>query len=372
MRQKVLRSEISLPLLRDIIDRIFRTTELPAPPPATYTWQFRQSSATTSRPSAPSNVPNPSSVPPAQLNGRSLTAEEVQWINKKKLPDKSTDAGACARAFLDRNDLCYWCRKAGHKSRKCAAREAAATVANLYIDNLNEDGDVFAAMVEHDIDCTDASSVPLILVDVGLSADSPITTGLIDPGAAINTVSESFVQAAGLRKENVKPLKTHMADGRPGPLVDTRVRMDVFIGPTHYKNSSFLILPTPHCVDIIFGLPFCLHHRLLEGAARLDKLMAEGRSVHANPQFSNVCSLAVDDPTLQPTVLISPGRQQRIASIHTDFAEVLPSDIGNVENYPAVYSVKRNHSSYTRTITSNASLMVSCLIRCLRMLNGTN
>ncbi|ODN75475.1 hypothetical protein L202_06608 [Cryptococcus amylolentus CBS 6039] len=293
------RSAISLPLLHDIIDRIFRTTELPAPPPATYTRQFRQSSATTSRPSAPSNVPNPSPVPPAQLNGRSLTAEEVQWINKKKLSDKSTNAGACARAFPDRNDLCYWCRKAGHKSRECSARETAATVANLSIDDLDEDGDVFAAMVEHDIDCTDASSVPLILVDVGLSADSPITTGLIDPGAA-------------------------------------SILMDVFIGPTLYKNSSFLIIPTSRHVDFILGLPFCLQHRLLEGAARLAKLMAEGRSVHAQSQYSHIGSLTVDDPSLQPTVVPSPHRQQRAEAIRADFADVLPNDIGNVDNYPEV------------------------------------
>ncbi|TYJ51194.1 hypothetical protein B9479_008249 [Cryptococcus floricola] len=227
-------------------------------------------------------------------------------------------------------------------SPDCPRRHQLATVANVSIEDLDEEADdVFLAAVEDDIDHhPDHQSVPLILVDVGLSADSPIATGLIDPGAAINTVSERFVQRAGLRKEKIKSLRTRMADGRPGPHVDTRVMMDVFIGPTLYKSSPFLILSSPasHQVDIILGLPFCLQHRLLEGATRLDKLMAEGHSVHAPPHLSNICSLAVDDPTLQPTVVPSSHRQQRAMAIQADFADVLPSDIGNVKNYPAVYS----------------------------------
>ncbi|TYJ51100.1 hypothetical protein B9479_008348, partial [Cryptococcus floricola] len=143
------------------------------------------------------------------------------------------------------------------------------TVANVTIDDFDEEEDAaFLAAVEDDIDHQpNHQSVPLILVDVGLSADSPIATGLIDPGAAINTVSKSFVQRAGLRKEKIRPLRKRMADGRPAPHVDTRVMMDVFIGPTLYKSSPFLILPSPtsHQVDIILGLPFCLQHRVLEG-----------------------------------------------------------------------------------------------------------
>ncbi|ODN72661.1 hypothetical protein L198_08318 [Cryptococcus wingfieldii CBS 7118] len=137
------RSVISLPLLRSIIDRTFRT-EHPTPPPAVYsstTRQFRPAPAATPRPSASPAAPTTSSNAPTHLNGRSLTPEEQGWITNRKLPPKSTDAGDRARDFLDKNKLCYFCRKAGHMSGQCPRRLEEAVVAHVNIDDIDEEGD---------------------------------------------------------------------------------------------------------------------------------------------------------------------------------------------------------------------------------------
>ncbi|TYJ51195.1 hypothetical protein B9479_008250 [Cryptococcus floricola] len=70
------RSSISLPLLRDLITRIFRT-ELPAPPSATYSSAARQprpSPAVTPRPSALPTTTTSDTV--THLNGRLLAPDE--------------------------------------------------------------------------------------------------------------------------------------------------------------------------------------------------------------------------------------------------------------------------------------------------------
>ncbi|ODN81956.1 hypothetical protein L202_02292 [Cryptococcus amylolentus CBS 6039] len=228
--------------------------EAPAPTIPAYnssTQQPRPAPPPPARPLVPPPAPVITSAAPTTLNGHVLTSEEQGWINNRQLPNSATDAGIRARAFLNCNDLCIGAARRGTRV----------------------DGERFYRALEDDLNDDNPLLVPLIIVNIGLSADSPIATGLFDPGAAINTVSESFVKMAGLRKEKVTPLKTRMADGRPGPHVDTRVRVDVFIGQTLYKNSPFLIIPTSCHVDLILGLPFCLQHRLLEGAARLDKLI---------------------------------------------------------------------------------------------------
>ncbi|ODO00849.1 hypothetical protein L198_03176 [Cryptococcus wingfieldii CBS 7118] len=157
------RSVISLPLLCSIIDRMFRT-EHPTPPPAAYsstTRQFRPAPAATPRPSASSAVPTTLSNAPTHLNGRPLTPKEQGWITNRKLPAKSTDAGDRARDFLDKNKLCYFCRKAGQMSGQCPRRLEEAVVAHVNIDNIDEEGDMFYAAVENDIDAAVRGGVPL-------------------------------------------------------------------------------------------------------------------------------------------------------------------------------------------------------------------
>ncbi|TYJ51149.1 hypothetical protein B9479_008296 [Cryptococcus floricola] len=88
-------------------------------------------------------------------------------------------------------------------SPDCTRRRQLATVANVTIEDFDEEEDAaFLAAVEDDIDHQpDHQSVPLILVDVGLSADSPIATRLIDPGAAINTIIANASTKKAPRRE---------------------------------------------------------------------------------------------------------------------------------------------------------------------------